>query len=75
MGTEGTERRERLALRPSEAAEAIGVCRQTVYALVRRGELPVLRIGTAVRIPTESLRQWIRTKALENRAEVEPTPS
>jgi len=53
---------ERLLLRPSEAAEAIGVGRATVYALIKRGELPSVRIGDSVRVPADGLRKWVRGK-------------
>lgn len=53
---------EQLLLRPSEAADAIGVGRATVYALIRRGELPAVRIGESVRIPAEELKKWVEGK-------------
>ena len=53
---------DQLLLRPSEAADAIGVGRATVYALIRRGELPAVRIGESVRIPAEELQKWVEGK-------------
>jgi excisionase family DNA binding protein len=50
---------ERLLLRVSEAAELIGVSRSMAYVMVARGELPVVRIGKAIRIPMAGLRRWI----------------
>ena len=50
---------ERLLLTPREAAESLGICERTLYALTKRGELPVIRIGRAVRYSTEDLKAWI----------------
>lgn len=45
------ERVERIAYTPAEAAAALGVTRQTVYALIGRGELRRFKIGRCTRIP------------------------
>lgn len=37
----------------SEVADRLGVCRATVYELVSRGQLPHVRVGNAIRIPSE----------------------
>lgn len=55
---------ERLAVRPIEAAEAIGIGRSTVYALIASGELPSIRIRGSVRVPVEKLREWIAQKSV-----------
>ena len=53
---------EKLALRPTEAAEAIGVSRSRAYALIAKGELPSVRIGNSVRVPVDALRRWIESR-------------
>ena len=55
---------ERILLRPSEVAEALGVGRTTAYQLIRSGLLPTIRVGTSVRVPAEALRRWV-TEAAE----------
>ena len=50
---------ERIALRPAEAAQAIGIGRSKVYELIASGELPSIRIGGSVRVPVDALRAWI----------------
>lgn len=45
----------------AELAARLGVCRQTVYALERRGELRVIRIGRALRVPTSELERLMGT--------------
>ena len=44
-----------LLLRVSEAAALLGVSRSTLYQLIARGELRVIRIGRSVRVPREAL--------------------
>ena len=52
---------DRLALRPAEAARALGVSERTLRQLLP--QLPHLRAGTAVLIPVEGLREWLREQA------------
>ena len=48
-----------LLLRGGEVAKVLGVSRALAYRLMQRGELPVVRIGSCVRVPAEALRAWI----------------
>lgn len=50
---------QRLLARPEEAAELLGVGRSTIYELMRAGELHVVHIGRAARIPIQDLRLWV----------------
>lgn len=50
---------DRTLLRVSEAAESLGVSRSGLYAAIRRGEVPVIRIGRTARIPAAWLRRWV----------------
>jgi excisionase family DNA binding protein len=50
---------ERLMLRPSEAAEAIGISRSKAYQLIAEGQIPSVRVGGCVRVPVAALRDWI----------------
>ncbi len=50
---------EPLLLRITEVATTLGLGRTKVFALVRTGELPVIRIGRSVRVPREALQDWI----------------
>jgi excisionase family DNA binding protein len=52
-------------LRVEEVAELLGVHRCTVFELLRKRELPVLRIGRAVRIPRRALDLWIEENTEE----------
>lgn len=54
--------RERLLLRPREVAEQMGICRETVYTLIRNGEIPAVRFGGSVRVPADKLREAIASR-------------
>ncbi len=58
----------RLLYRPAEAAEAIGVSRSRVYELISSGDIPSIRVGGVVRVPVDSLREWV-TRQLAEHAE------
>ena len=56
---------DKILLTPSETAEALGIGRTKVYALLAAGELPCVRIGASVRVPIVDLQRWIREHASE----------
>jgi excisionase family DNA binding protein len=51
MNVENLNRNEPELLRVAEAAQLLALSRTKVYEMAERDEIPVLRIGTAVRIP------------------------
>ena len=48
-----------LLLRPIEVAQELGISRTKAYEMLASGELPVVKIGTAVRVPKAALVEWI----------------
>jgi len=56
---------QKLLLRPAEVAETLGLGRTRVYALIGAGEIPSIRIGGSVRVPLDSLREWVTARAAE----------
>lgn len=56
---------EKLLLRPTEAAEAIGIGRSKMYELLAAGKLPSIRIGASVRVPVDALRAWVERQLAE----------
>lgn len=52
-----------LALRPREAAQAIGVSERTLWALTQSGQVPHAKIGRLVVYPTDQLREWLAAQA------------
>ncbi len=43
----------------TETAQALGLCKTKVYALLRDGALPHLRIGRRILIPCSVLDAWV----------------
>lgn len=50
----------RLYYRVPEVAEMLGISKSFAFKLVSQGELPSVRIGTAVRVPAEAIVAWAR---------------
>lgn len=54
----------RLAYTVTQAAEAVGISRPTLYEWMRLDGFPVVRIGGTVRIPVDSFREWLNERAV-----------
>jgi excisionase family DNA binding protein len=54
-----------LALRPREAARAIGVSARTLWTLTKRREVPFVKLGTVVLYPVALLQEWLEKRAKE----------
>ena len=61
-----TESDDRLLLRLPEVATRLGLGRSTVYDLIQRGELPVVRVGRAIRVPVGALQRWVERQTEDN---------
>lgn len=53
----------RLALRPRDAARALGIGTRLLWSLTNQGLIPHLRLGRAVVYPVDQLRVWLEQKA------------
>jgi excisionase family DNA binding protein len=51
--------RERLLLKVAEAASMLGIGRTKAYELIGRGELQVVHIDGAARVPAVSVHQYV----------------
>ena len=60
---------DRLALRVKETAVALGVSERTLRQHLP--EIPHLRLGSAVVVPVDSLREWLRKQAQTEPAKVD----
>jgi excisionase family DNA binding protein len=60
------EQMEKLLLKPREAFKVMSIGRSTGYAMIASGELPSIRIGRAVRIPMDGLKEWVKRQAEKN---------
>jgi excisionase family DNA binding protein len=56
---------ERILLKPTEAAEVIGLGRSKTYELISKGLIPSVRIGKSVRVPVAALRNWVEQQLRE----------
>ena len=52
-------KQDRLTLSIEEAAALLGISRALAYDLVRRGELPQLRLGRRIVVPRKALEDFI----------------
>jgi excisionase family DNA binding protein len=49
----------KLCYRPSELPAILGISRCLVYALLRKGKLPSIKLGRAILIPKERLELFL----------------
>jgi len=54
-----------LALRPREAAAAIGVSERTLHTLIHQRGLPVVRLDRAILVPVADLQQWLSAQTAQ----------
>lgn len=65
-----------LALRPRDAAAALGISERLLQDWAKHQALPCIRIGQVVLYPVDEIRQWLRQRALdEPPSSVPPRPS
>jgi excisionase family DNA binding protein len=67
--TKPVEPVQRLALRPKEAAQALGLSERKLRELVP--ELPHVRRGGVLMFPVEALRRWLEEEAQKGTPSVE----
>lgn len=53
---------EKRSVRPAEAAELLGVCRDTVYVLMRAGRLRSVKAGRARLIPVAAIEEFLTSE-------------
>lgn len=58
---------ERTLLKPIDVQRELGVGRSKVYEMLASGELPSLRIGRLVRVPSKALDEWVEERQKEGR--------
>lgn len=51
-----------LALRPREAAAALGISERLLWTMTKAGDVPCVRLGRAVIYPVAKLEQWLQEK-------------
>ncbi len=61
----GGNEMDKLLLRPREVTELLGLSRSRVYELLCQGQLPSVRIGRSIRVPSRALTEWVEKQQLE----------
>ncbi len=59
----------RLAMRPKEAATALGIGERLLWSMTNRGEIPHLKLGKAVLYPVLELERWLSERTQRNGGE------
>ena len=54
-----------LALRPREAAQALGISERFLWTLTNQGDVPHLRLGRTVVYPVDALQKWLDQRVKE----------
>ena len=52
-----------LAMRPREAAKALGISERLLWEWTDRGVMPHIRLGKAILYPVDSLQEWLKKNA------------
>ena len=53
----------RLALRPRDAARALGLGERKLWELTNCNEIPHIKLGKCILYPVDALRDWLTKKA------------
>ncbi|CAI6221228.1 MULTISPECIES: helix-turn-helix domain-containing protein [Bacillus] len=51
---------KRTALTPQEAADFLGVHKETIYIMVRNGQIPHFKVRKKIFFRVDSLNEWIK---------------
>jgi excisionase family DNA binding protein len=54
-----SKKKDKLTLTVEEAGRKVGLGRSAAYGAVRRGEIPVVRIGRKLFVPEKALEMWL----------------
>lgn len=63
-----------LAMRPREAAAALGVSERTLWDWTQRGDVPHVRRNKTILYPVDALRRWLDEEASAKAAAEEAQP-
>ncbi len=63
MTSQNAQTTPALALRPRDAAQALGISPRKLWQLTKDGEIPSLKVGRTVLYPTAELQAWLSRQA------------
>ena len=58
-----------MALRPREAARALGVSERWLWEQTKAGDIPCTKVGRVTLYPREMLEEWLRRRAMQKQSE------
>ena len=67
-------KRRTLLLKPVEAAAELQVSRAQTYRMIKSGEIPSIKVGAQLRVPSASLQAWV-AKQTAGPSNGDPAPS
>ncbi len=59
---------EPMLLTIPQVAQSLSLGRTKIYDLINREGLPTVKLGSAIRVPLSSLKQWIEQHEQQNRS-------
>jgi len=59
---------EQMLLTIPQVAQSLNLGRTKVYDLINHAGLPTVKLGSAIRVPLNSLKQWLEQREQENRS-------
>ncbi len=65
MNGNETETHDPLLLTIPQVSKKLGLGRTTIYHLIQKEGLPVMRFGRAVRVPADALKEWLKQRERE----------
>src|SRR4051812_29109537 len=64
-----------LAMRPKQAAAALGISERLLWTLTHNGDVPYIKCGSATLYPTAQLVEWLAAKAKSSAGAPDSAPS
>jgi excisionase family DNA binding protein len=58
---------EKILISITEAASVLSISRAKAYEMIKKQELPRVKVGYVWRVPVEGLRKWVDDHGLEAR--------
>jgi excisionase family DNA binding protein len=56
-----------LALKPRDAAKALGISERLLWSWTNQGKIPCVRVGKRIIYPTQQLREWLASQVAAGR--------
>jgi excisionase family DNA binding protein len=63
MSVEFMEDGQRIALRPRDAAKALGISERLLWDWTHHGDIPHVRMGRTILYPVDAVQTWLRNQA------------